>query len=135
MIHLVRFLIGVGSGALATIRKAHIDHREYRHIVLPNQLEAVIISDPSTNTAAAALEIAVGSMFDPPEHNGLAHFVEHMLGMGSTKYPNEDEYKSYLAKHGGTSNAMTALSRTSYFFSVQTAFFERALDIFGQFFI
>ena len=40
---------------------------------------------------------------------GLSHYLEHMLFMGSAKYPNENEYDDYLTKHGGSSNAFTEL--------------------------
>lgn len=43
---------------------------------------------------------------------GLSHYLEHMLFMGSAKYPNENEYDDYLTKHGGSSNAFTELVRT-----------------------
>lgn len=42
---------------------------------------------------------------------GLSHYLEHMLFMGSEKYPDENEYDSYLTKHGGSSNAFTELVR------------------------
>lgn len=37
--------------------------------------------------AACALCVDVGSFSDPPEIPGLAHFLEHMVFMGSEKYP------------------------------------------------
>ena len=37
--------------------------------------------------AAAAMVVGVGTFFDPPECQGLAHFLEHLLFMGSKKYP------------------------------------------------
>ena len=37
--------------------------------------------------AACSLTIGVGSFSDPPEVPGLAHFLEHMVFMGSKKYP------------------------------------------------
>jgi predicted Zn-dependent peptidase len=37
-------------------------------------------------------QVRVGSMCDPPELPGLAHFCEHMLFYSSEKYPVEDEY-------------------------------------------
>lgn len=42
---------------------------------------------------------------------GLSHYLEHMLFMGSEKYPDENEYDSFLAKHGGSSNAFTEMVR------------------------
>ena len=40
---------------------------------------------------------------------GLSHYLEHMLFMGSEKFPDENEYDSYLASHGGGSNAYTEM--------------------------
>ena len=40
---------------------------------------------------------------------GLSHYLEHMLFMGSEKYPDENEYDSFLAKYGGSSNAYTEM--------------------------
>ena len=34
---------------------------------------------------------------------------EHMLFMGSTKYPSENEYDDFITKHGGSANAYTEL--------------------------
>ena len=41
--------------------------------------------------AAAAVAVGVGSLCDPLEMQGLAHYLEHMLFMGSEKYPDENE--------------------------------------------
>lgn len=38
---------------------------------------------------------------------GLSHYLEHMLFMGSEKYPKEDDYDAFLTRHGGSSNAYT----------------------------
>lgn len=46
--------------------------------------------------AACALCVGVGSYSDPPEIQGLAHFVEHMVFMGSEKYPKENEFDSFI---------------------------------------
>ncbi|KAG2260215.1 hypothetical protein Bca52824_079509 [Brassica carinata] len=72
--------------------------------------------DHQTKKAAAAMCVAMGSFLDPPEAQGLAHFLEHMLFMGSTEFPDENEYDSYLSKHGGASNAYTEMEHTCYHF-------------------
>lgn len=41
------------------------DDREYRLIRLANKLEALIISDPDTDRASAALDVHVGNLSDP----------------------------------------------------------------------
>lgn len=65
--------------------KSSNDNRHYKHIVLANDLKCLLISDPETDVAAASLTVNTGSMFDPYELPGLAHFCEHMLFMGSEK--------------------------------------------------
>lgn len=77
----------------------------------------------------------VGSFYDPKSVPGLAHFLEHLLFMGTQKYPDENEYGEYLAAHGGYSNAFTAEEHTNYFFEVAAEFLDGALDRFAQFFI
>lgn len=43
------------------------------------------------------MHVAVGSLEDPIELQGLAHFCEHMLFLGTSKYPIESEYKAFLS--------------------------------------
>ncbi|XP_048226972.1 nardilysin-like isoform X2 [Ricinus communis] len=88
-----------------------------------------------TKKAAAAMCVAMGSFSDPFEAQGLAHFLEHMLFMGSTEFPDENEYDSYLSKHGGSSNAYTETEHTCYHFEVKPEFLKGALRRFSQFFI
>lgn len=76
-----------------------------------------------------------GSFHNPEEIPGLAHFLEHLLFMGTEKYPHENEYGRFLNEHGGHSNAFTAEEHTNYFFEVNHDHLEGALDRFAQFFI
>eukprot|EP00250_Pteridium_aquilinum_P001882 c12089_g1_i1 orf=386-3718(-) len=85
--------------------------------------------------AAAALAVGIGSFADPKDAQGLFHFLEHMLFMGSSKFPDENEYDSFLSKHGGSSNAFTDTEHTCYYFEVNHKFLKPALDRFSQFFI
>ena len=65
----------------------------------------------------------------------MAHFLEHMLFLGTGKYPDPGEYDRFITEHGGFSNARTAFAHTTYFFEVDAAHLEGALDRFAQFFI
>lgn len=65
----------------------------------------------------------------------LSLFHNTVCFLGSAAYPQENEYKQYLAQHGGKSNASTSASHTTYQFDVLAEFGEKALDIFGNFFI
>ncbi|XP_062412295.1 nardilysin b isoform X2 [Sardina pilchardus] len=92
-------------------------------------------SGSSEKQSAAALCIAVGSFSDPDDLPGLAHFLEHMVFMGSEKYPAENGFDAFLKKHGGSDNASTDCERTIFQFDVQRKYFREALDRWAQFFI
>lgn len=115
--------------------KSDQDKREYRYLVLPNQLRVLLISDTEAPSSAAAINVAVGANHNPVDRLGLAHFLEHMLFLGTEKYPLPGEYQQFIAQQGGTHNASTAAENTQYFFTIKHKSFEPALDRFAQFFI
>jgi secreted Zn-dependent insulinase-like peptidase len=119
----------------AEIIKSKNDDRNYRSFELSNQLPVIVISDPEADKAAAAMNVAVGSGSDPEDFAGLAHFLEHMLFLGTEKYPEAGEYQSFISKHGGSHNAFTSYEDTNYFFEVDSEYLEPTLDRFAQFFI
>lgn len=49
---------------------------------------------------ACASQVRVGSLLDPKNMPGLAHFCEHMLFYASEKYPEEDAYSKFLVLPG-----------------------------------
>ncbi len=109
--------------------------RQTLKIRLDNGLEALIISDPNVDKSGAALSVNVGSWSDPEKYPGQAHFTEHMLFLGTKKYPEESGYHQYIKQHGGERNAYTTSDSTNYIFSINNDYFSEALDRFSQFFI
>ncbi|OQR74836.1 nardilysin-like [Tropilaelaps mercedesae] len=93
------------------------------------------IGCPKEKMAAAALAVRCGSFQEPVHLGGLAHYLEHMLFMGSEKYPIENQYTDFISKHGGSDNAFTETEVTVYFFDVSQPAFGKALDIFANFFV
>lgn len=93
------------------------------------------LEDDGLRKAAAALVVGAGSFHDPPFAQGMAHFLEHMLFMGTTKYPGENEYDSFLSKNSGSDNAYTELEHTMYHMEVCQEKLFVALDMLSQFFI
>lgn len=112
------------------------DKRLYKHITLEgNGIQCLLISDPEADKSAASLDVKVGAALDPRPLFGTAHFLEHMLFMGTDKYPSENEYSEYITNNGGMNNAYTSLTDTNYHFDCSNEGFEGALDRFAQFFI
>ena len=129
-----------GSGAengydVNEVRSYPLDSKEYRYLELDNGMRVLLISDAAALQAAAALRVDAGSYQDPEGWEGLAHFLEHMLFLGTGKYPDPDEYVNYITANGGRRNAITSYDATNYHFSVNADAFDGALDRFAQFFI
>ena len=101
-------------------------------------MECILVSNTANTSrqiSSAALTVEVGSFADPTEALGLAHFLEHMVFMGSSKYPGENEYDSFVSSHGGGCNAFTEGEYTTYQFDITTKHFSKALDIFANCFL
>ena len=117
------------------LKKSKSDTLTYTLKILKNGMKCLLISDPETTKSAASMSVNIGSLLDPKEYQGLAHFCEHMLSMGTKKYPLENEYNNFLNKNSGDSNASTSEDITNYYYDVSNEAFEESLDKFSQFFI
>ncbi|KAG6550830.1 hypothetical protein Mapa_007626 [Marchantia paleacea] len=119
----------------ATIIKPRSDRRSYRRVVLPNDLQVLLISDPETDKGAGSMDVHAGSFSDPKEFPGLAHILEHMLFFSNEKYPEEGSFRRFIIEHGGSENAYTDAEHTNYHFEVCADHFVEALARFAEFFI
>ncbi len=111
-----------------TIRKSEKDPRQYQAVRLDNGMVVLLVSDPQAVKSLSALVVPVGSLEDPKDHQGLAHYLEHMTLMGSKKYPQPDSLSEFLKMHGGSHNASTAPYRTAFYLEVENNALEGAVD-------
>jgi insulysin len=119
---------------VATAEAVKGDKRKTQTLSLENGLDVFLISDPDVHRSAAALSVGTGYLYDPKDKAGLAHYLEHMLFLGTKKYPEVGSYKKFLDSHSGGSNAYTSGHITNYFFQVSHNGFNEALDRFSDFF-
>nr|WP_211091958.1 insulinase family protein [Vibrio agarilyticus] len=98
-------------------------------------MRVLLIHQSDAQKAAAALAVNVGHFDDPVDREGLAHYLEHMLFLGTEKYPKVGDFQSYISQNGGTNNAWTGTEHTCFFFDISADQFANALDRFSQFFI
>jgi insulysin len=103
--------------------------------ILKNGIKTVCVYDKDTDKTSVTVSVNIGSYSNPKEFQGLAHFLEHMLFLGSKKYPDEKYYNNNIKKYGGFSNAWTNMFETVYYFSVFNDGIEHLMDIFSRFFI
>ena len=111
------------------------DHRQYRYLELDNALRVLLVSDHQASQAAASMAVNVGHFDDPAHRPGMAHFLEHMLFLGTEAYPDPGEYHAFINQHGGSNNAWTGTEHTNFFFTINADAFEESLSRFSQFFI
>lgn len=110
------------------------DSNRYRFLTLSNQLKVLLIQDPAAQKASAALAVNVGHFDDPQDREGLAHYLEHMLFLGTKKYPEVGEFQNFINQHGGSHNAWTGTEHSCFFFDISPTAVEQGLDRFSRFF-
>uniref|UniRef100_A0A0B7KQ84 Uncharacterized protein n=1 Tax=Bionectria ochroleuca TaxID=29856 RepID=A0A0B7KQ84_BIOOC len=110
------------------LEKPSVDDRNYRVVRLANQLEVLLVHDPETDKASAALDVNVGNFHDEEGMPGMAHAVEHRM-------------TSPITYHETPAVVSHILSRRLLFSSSKEPTEENpsplrgALDRFAQFFI
>lgn len=122
---------------LTSISKPETDGREYVFLELSNGLRVIVASDPDeSSAAAAALTVQVGSVHEPRELAGLAHFCEHMVlhGTSSVYHYTETPFAEFLKQHGGSHNGVTTMQQTCFAFEVHPDKLEGAIGRFARFF-
>ena len=88
-----------------TIRKSEKDPRQYQAIKLDNGMTVLLVSDKLAPKSLTSVALPIGSLDDPDNQLGLAHYLEHMVLMGSKRYPQPDNLAEFLKRHGGRHNA------------------------------
>lgn len=128
IVRFVLFFLFITTQALAAqVRVSDTDYRAYRALTLDSGLEVLLVQDERASKAAAALALPVGSLDNPDSQPGLAHYLEHMLFLGSKSYPGPEEYQSFITRNGGQTNAATGYTSTTYMMEVDPPAFAEAL--------
>lgn len=106
-----------------------------RYVTLENGIGALLIHDPTADKAGMGVAVGAGSWHNPDDIEGLAHFLEHMLFMGTEKYPEETGFIDFIESNGGNRNGHTDTTNTVYHFQIKYDKIEEAMDRLAQFFI
>ncbi|RON76862.1 pyrroloquinoline quinone biosynthesis protein PqqF [Pseudomonas fluorescens] len=95
---------------------------------LANGLRVTLRHVPGLKRSAAALRVAAGSHDVPLAWPGLAHFLEHLLFLGTERFPADEGLMAYVQRHGGQVNASTRERTTDFFFELPTRSFSAGLQ-------
>lgn len=119
------------------LNKSHVvrsanDHRSYFPLTLPNGLRVLLVEQPDAEKSAAAMAVNVGHFDDPKDREGLAHFLEHLVFLGSKNFPNSGEYQQFMAAKGGSHNAWTGTEHSCFYFDIDDKSFAQGLERFAD---
>ena len=118
-----------------SVIKSPNDKNEYYYDILPNGLRYIVISNKDIDKSAVALDVYIGCADDPKEYQGLAHCLEHVIFLGSEKYPNASGFDDFLNLNSGFSNANTSLDHTNFQFEICHEQLEKSIDMFSELFV
>jgi len=101
----------------------------YRLTRLPSG--ARIITAPMRERASVAVAVmfAVGSRYEDERTAGLAHFIEHMVFKGSSRYPTAQAISEAIEGVGGVLNAATDKEATLFWAKVPAGKLPLAADV------
>jgi len=115
--------------------KSKVDENQYETFALSNGIKVLLIHNPKLTKTSFAVSVKVGSYSDPEKYHGLAHFLEHMLFMGTENFKGEHEFNEFLGQHNGYTNAYTASEMTVYYCDVDSDQSRKLGKMFSSFFI
>lgn len=107
-------------------------HPLAHHETLANGLRLSLRHAPGLKRCAAVLRVAAGSHDAPLAWPGLAHFLEHLLFLGTERFPASDGLMAYVQRQGGQLNAQTGERRTDFFFELPPEAFASGLERLGD---
>jgi predicted Zn-dependent peptidase len=100
----------------------------YRKTILDNGLRVVSETIPYVRSVSIGVWANVGSRDEDQPHNGISHFLEHMVFKG-TKNRSVREIAQSLESLGGFLNAFTTKEQTCFYARVLDEHTPRAIDV------
>ena len=110
------------------------DPSAVRKSVLPNGIRVLTEAVPQFTSATLGIWVENGSSYEPPELNGISHFLEHIFFKGTERRSAKDIAESIDAV-GGILNAFTGKEYTCYYAKVLREDLPLALDVLSDLFL
>ena len=96
--------------------------------VLSNGLRLVVVENSRAPVVAQMIWYDFGSSIEKRGKSGLAHFMEHLMFKGTTKYP-KNYFSDFLSKIGGNENAFTSYDYTAYYQIFPSQHVEKIIEL------
>lgn len=101
-------------GLLALAMPANAQQANVTTFTLPNGMDAVVIEDHRAPVVTHMVWYRVGAADEAPGKSGIAHFLEHLMFVGTDDIP-EGDFGRIIEGLGGNDNAFTSYDYTAYF--------------------
>ncbi|MEW6417736.1 MAG: pitrilysin family protein [Nitrospirota bacterium] len=95
---------------------------------LYNEVPVVMESLKNMRSVALGIWVKVGSRNEPPEKNGISHFLEHMFFKGTKKRTARD-IAVEIDSLGGDLNAFTSKESTTFYIKVLDEYLEKGVEL------
>ncbi len=96
--------------------------------VLDNGMRVVVIPDRRAPVVTHMIWYRVGAADEKPGKSGIAHYLEHLMFMG-TKTVANGEFSAKVAEIGGEENAFTSTDYTAYYQKVTPEALEEMMRL------
>jgi predicted Zn-dependent peptidase len=105
-----------------------------RKTELPNGVRVMTEAMPQVVSSSIGIWVENGSRYEVPEHNGVSHFIEHLLFKG-TRRRTAAQIAEEIDAVGGVLNAFTGKEYTCYYAKVLGADLPLAIDVLADIFL
>ncbi len=109
------FLVGL----LTLVTPALAQQAKVSTFTLNNGMEAVVIEDHRAPVVTHMVWYRVGAADEPAGKSGIAHFLEHLMFVGTDDIA-EGDFSRIIEGLGGNDNAFTSSDYTAYFQRIST---------------
>lgn len=103
-------------------------YQEYKKTVFSNGLTIISEYMPAVRSISLGVWIKTGTRFEPKSHNGVAHFLEHMMFKGTRRRSPRQIVRS-IESLGGQMNAFTSKEQTCYHVEILDEHLPRAVEV------
>lgn len=87
---------------------------QYELTTLKNNLKTLFVNSPGSTAATVQIWFRAGSALEKEDHEGIAHFLEHMFFKGTQTRPGA-QIAHEVETFGGEINAFTSFDYTCYY--------------------
>lgn len=105
----------------------------YQRTTLPNGVRIITERVESVRSASIGIWVGVGSRCEKPSEAGCAHYIEHMLFKGTSKY-TASQLAEVMDAAGGQINAYTTRDNTCFYARVLDSELPLAINVLSDMF-